>query len=553
MKNTHFYVVLMLFCCTLASHPHVSLEPTRDYIDDEEEIGFFDFDGGDVPDLDIEMKDNCPGLTVFEVVDAATNPNASPVITIQNTLKLQLYNFTNPPVIRSLLSNPVLLMGRINPEEGCNRFSTKLFYKEMRKSFLTPCSPFLSSYLAIFTDPELIAEIDRLGGIFGENLDIPAVFDLFRNIKLEERRTGFILGYGRRECDSRWEWRVFLPLYYFEHNFYLTECEQNAIKNDPFFKRPENPDDDPDDGPVKEFAMAHLVNDALGFGDMKNIITYDIITDPNLIVTLGMEVDLPTALALADHIIGGRDCKTGKKISACPNQPPFNLFGLICLAQKSPNGEAEAQDAGYQFAVGALDRLTEILAQAPLGTRRVDIAGTIEWFLALNSNVTWRNKIKLSYQTPVNEKRFLRSTKNPADFNRDFGNPALAEENNRFLSEQIVLFFYPPLVSVHSHQGITVQYTTGLTLDYECYRWDIGYDYWSRARESFKVISAPVPVDCCEGIRPRATQNKLWTILSLDHQDSCRYWRFGLFGDITVASKGIGKDWCAGIDFSVLF
>lgn len=546
MKKTPFYLFLIFTTISLAALD----EPNRDYHDDEAEIGFFDFDGGNMPDLDIEMKDNCPGLSIFDVVDAATNPNASPVITIQNTLRLQLYKRTNPPVIRSLLSNPVLSMGRVNPKEGCSRFSTKLFYKEMRKSFLSPCSPYLNSYLAIFTDPELISEIDRLGRIFNEELNIPAVFPLFEQIKLEERRTGFIFGYERRHC--KWEWRMLLPLYYFEHNFFLTECEQNAIKNDPFFKRPQNPDNDPEEGDVEEFAMAHLVNDSFGFGDLRTIVTYDIITKDRLTVALGLELDLPTAIVIADHLVGGVDCKTGKKISACPNQPLFDLYGLICLAQ-TPNGEAEAQVVGYDFAVGALNRLTEMVALAPLGTRRVEIAGSVEWFVKLDDKVTWRNKLRMAYQTPINERRFLRTTKNPADFDRDYANPALAEENNKFLSDQIVLFFYPPMIGIHSHQGITVQYTTGFTLNYGWYRWDFGYDYWHRNRESFKVIASPAPVDCCEGIKPGAKQSKLWAILSLDHSDSCRDWRFGLFGDITVASKGMGKDWCAGIDFSVLF
>lgn len=541
MKQTHLYLFLL---CTFFT---VTAEITRDYLDDEAEIGFFDVDSDNAFTVDdSDIKVDCPGLSVFDVVDLATNPVNE--IMIQNTLQLQLYNFTHPTVIRPLQDDPVLMLGRIEPEDcGCNRFSTKLFYKEMRKSYLTPCSPFLSSYLAIFTDPELISEIDRLSELFGPDLDIPAVFPLFENIKLEERRTGFMFGYQHRHCN--WEFKALIPLYYFEHNFFLTEREQRAIQNDPFFKRIQE-NTEPDETVVEAFAMAHLVNDSFGFGDLRSIVTYDIITNDCLTVALGVELDLPTSVVIADHIIGGIDCITGQKISACPSQPPFDLYGIMCLAQEHPKA---AQQVGLDFAVGALNRLTEILAQAPLGTRRVEIAGTLEWFVELEECVTWRNKFRMAYLTPTNETRFLRNTKNPADFDRDYANPALADENNKFLSDQIVLFFYPPVVTVHSHPGIVLQYTTGFTVQRECYRLDFGYDYWHQARESFKVVSAPVPVDCCEGIKPSATQNKLWAIFSVDKSDPCRDWRFGFFGDMTVASKGIGKDWCAGVDISMLF
>jgi hypothetical protein len=542
MKNTGFYLFLFFTLIPLT----ITAEINRDYHDDEEEISFFDFEGSNVPDLEIGMmKDSCD-LSIFDVVDYATSEGDG--VMIQNLLALQFYKFTNPPVIRSLVSNPVLNFGRVNPNDGCNRFSAKLFYKEMRKSYLRPCSPYLNSYLAVFTDPELIAEIDRIGKAFNESLDIPAVFPLFENIKLEERRTGVMLGFERRV--GKFEWRMLIPLYYFEHNFYLTKKEQDAIKNDPFFQRPEIPDNDANESAVEEFAMTVLVNDAFGFGDMRTVAMYDIITTDCLTVALGLEIDFPTAITLADHIVGGVDCATGKKVESCPNQPPFDLYGLVCLAQ---NNQTAAQAAGYEFGTGALRRLTEVVAQAPLGSRRVDIAGRFEWYVKLNDTVTWRNQFRLAYLTPANEKRFLRSTKNPADFNRDYGDPLLAEENNAFLSEQIALFLYPPVTSIHSHPGITTQYTTGLTFNYSCYQLDLGYDYWHREHDSFKVLSSPVPVDCYNGIRPSAEQNKLFAIFSFDRSDSCNDWRFGLFGDITVASKGMGKDWCAGLDISLLF
>lgn len=541
MKKTYIY----LFLIAALTNFFIEAEINRDYHDDEEEIGFFDFEGGNVPDLEDEMLKATCGLTIFDVVDVATNPADN--ILIQNTLQLQLYKFTNPPVIRPLQDDPVLDLRRL-PEECGNLFSAKLFYKEMRKSYLRPCSPFLSSYLAIFTDPELISELDRLAAFFNEDLDIPAVFPLFANIKLEERRAGIMFGFERRS--GKFEWRTIIPLYYFEHNFYLTNKEQNAIQNDPFFRRIQTPDNDPCESAVQEFAMAHLVNDSFGFGDLRTTVLYDVIASDCLTVALGLELDLPTSVIIADHIIGGLNTRTGVIISPCPSQPPFNLYDMVCLAQSSPTA---AQNAGYAFAVGALDRLTEIVAQAPLGTRRVEIAGIAEWYVDLNHCVDWNNKLRLAYLTPANEKRFLRNTKNPADFDRDYQDPALAEENNAFLSEQIVLFFYPPVTTIHSHPGITVQYTTGLTIDRDWHRWSVGYDYWYRGQDSFKVIDSPVPVDCCNGIQPEAVQNKIWAIATFDHSDSCRDWRFGLFGDITVASHGIGKDWCAGLDIGILF
>lgn len=512
------------------------------YNNEADEINFFDFDDDHVPEFDPDQFKQACELTKCDFIQLITGPD----IALQDVLMHNLYLRTAPPIVRALQTEPILEARRINLCDGQNQFSAKFFFNQMRKAYLSPCSPYMDSFLALFSNTDLIAAIDKAAMVLQENLNIPEVLPLFSQLKLEQRRIGAMLTFQRRNGSI--EWRMLLPVYYLEHNFFLTKEEQDAIANAPLFKSFGNNSTSCSTGEdqVKEFITEHLVNDAFGFGDLRAQVFFDIIDTDYITSALGLELNFPSAITLARGIIG-------RTYPSCPVQPTLNLFDLICLAQENP---IQAGNIGKDYAVNVLDRLTEIAAQNNLGALHMGIGFLGEFLYHFNETYTWRNNFRLFYNFSANEPRFFRPTKTDAEFNRDYDNCNNIISNLNFLNQQAVLFFYPPVTKANVTPGLILQYTTAINLDYGWFKCELGYDYWHKTREDITIADyyfAPPALDIEPGIQAAATQQKLFTTLWFDHSDSCRDWRFGLFGDVTIASKGIGKDWMAGLDVSTLF
>lgn len=509
------------------------------YENEEDEMSFF----YDVPEFDPDQFKQACNLTPFDIVSLLTGPD----IMIQDILMHQFYLRTAPPIVRALQTEPVLEARPINLCDGQNRFSAKLFFNQMRKVYLSPCSPYIDSFLDI-TNTDLVAAIDHALTSFGLNVNIPEIFPLLTTIKLEQRRIGAMLIYQRRT--DEFEWRFLLPVYYIEHNFFLTQKEQDDIADAPIFQQMSNNSQNcssaKNDEGVRELLQEHLVNDAFGIGDLRGQIFYDIVTTDCTLLSIGLELNFPSAITLAKGLIG-------RTYPTCPAQPTINYYDLFCLAQEYP---LKAQHAGMAFGFAALDRLTEVAAQNNLGALHMGIGFLAEFDVHFDEEHFWRNNGRLFYSCPANEARYFRPTKTAAEFNRDYSNSALTLENLNFLNEQTVLLAFPPVTKTRVTPGLVLQYTTGLDFDYGWFKAEIGYDYWHKTRESLDIVdyyNAPEKVDVELGVQPAATQQKAFLTLSFDHCDSCRHWRFVLFGETTFANEGIGKDWMLGFDVSTLF
>lgn len=539
-KNKGVGLLALLLAANLYSETHIDHTTTHKSIAVED---FFD-DDFEIPASEFVYR-TC--LDPFDIVNALTNPALG--VELQTFLsKLNLYKYTNPIMTRDIHTLPALRPERIDPC-GHNHFGIKLFYNQMRKAYLTYCSPYIESYLS-FNDPDFIAEINRLeealGGLLPPELSIPEVFPLFAQIKLEERRLGGMFYFQRRT--KNFEWRLQAPLYYIEHNFFLTEKEREAISNAPLFQlfSAASSKTCNNDGEVEEFLKQHLVNDLFGIGDLRFQGMWDIVTSDWLIVTLGLELQFPSDFIFANGLIGG-------PVNYCPAQPPFNFYDFICVASDNPY---LAQQIGTDLGVYALNRLTNIATHTRLGDEHFGIGLLAESIAKLDDCWSWENRFRLLQFIPGEESRFMRATKNPADFIRDYTDPNLATQNLNFLSEQFVLFIYPPAVIARVFPGVMIEYSTSLYFDKEWFKWEIGYDYWYQAQEKLSVadhLQAPPNLDCSIAVKNAADQNKFFTQLMFEHSDSCYDWHFALFGDITVSSKGIGKDWTAGFDIGTLF
>ena len=486
--------------------------------------------------------------TPLEVVEFLTTPP----VNLQDFLENNFYLRTNPVTVRPLFDLPTLHPLRLDLCVSNNRFAITPFFQQMRKAFLSPCSPFLNSYLAI-TNPDFLGELDRIAEEFQITLPVTSIFPLLANIKLEERRMGGMFTWQHRhDC---YEWRIQVPLYFIEHNFFLTEQEQESIENSPLIQQLRERGFFCGDEDMEAFFRQHLVNDILGFGDIYAQFLFDIIANDCFDAQLGIELILPSAIELKRGLIGRGFCN-------CPPQPNFSWLEIFCLLN---DGQAEeAQAIGLDFATGALDRLTEVAGHTRLGEEHFALGFLAETFSMVGDNVGWHNELRVRYIFPGNENRFFRNIRTPAEFDRDWTNPTDATENLNFLDLQTVLFLYPPAVKVRVQPGSIVEFSSALEYACDCWHLHAGYDIWHQSREVICGLACPngslIPLDLQAGRKSAALQQKVFGRAMFDFT-ACHFdWHIGIFGDATIgtlgefqSTKGIGEDWTVGIDFSMFF
>lgn len=522
--------------------------------DVQELFGFFDDNAG-WSDSDEEFYNYMVSKACIDantIIDVLTG-EASGILLQDILANHNLYLKTYQPLVRPLHDLPSLHTKQFFACAGCNEFSLTLFYNQTRRMYFSQCSPFIDSYLAL-SDPDFLEELDRLDdilheqGILPTTFDIPAILPLFSKIKLEERRTGGMLGFQRRESCCTWSLQI--PLYYIEHNFYLNPQEQDAIANSPFFQDisvTSDGQEETGDEEVRDFMKQHLVNDLIGFGDTRLQVLWAIKETDCLAWNMGFEMTIPTAFYLKNGIVGS-------KFKKHPEQPYFSIFNLICLAQTD---SAAAQAAGIDLGIEALDRIARIAAATSLGGHSVGLGGIGSLKVTLNDTLSWFNRFRLNYLFPSTYIRFFNITKNPSEFNRDYDNPDDAQENLAFLSQQFVNTIFPPAVCTTVRPGFITEFTTSLNFDYGCSWFEIGYDFWYEAQESIKIKNPCnnnwTVYDVQDGTSFSAAQNKVFAKYFCIKTWRCYDWQIGLVGDATFANYGLGKDWTIGLDLSVNF
>jgi hypothetical protein len=538
MMKKSFLIALLLFTTT-------SIKADDDFDDAPWETSFDDVFIGQINSEDLLR---CT-ITPADVLDVLTNPSDN--ILIQDVLEQDFYLRTNPVTVRPLHDLPTLHPLRLDLCKSNDRFAITFFFQQMRKAFLSPCSPFISSYLNIGT-PDLAIEFDRIAEALGLDFSICSIFPLFTFIKLEERRIGGMFTFQRRE--ECWEWRIQWPLYYIEHNFFLTEREREAIENDPAIQAIQNcfggggcPQD------TEAFLRQHLVNDIIGLGDIYAQFLVDVVNRDCFDAQLGFEITLPAAIEFKRGLVGRGFCD-------CPSQPGFDWYQLFCLAQ---DDQEAAQAEAVNFFSGALDRLTEVAAHTRLGEEHFAFGLLAETFWRIDECMAWHNELRVRYVFPALENRFFRNVRTPAEFNRDWTNPNDVTENLDFLDLQTILFLYPPVVKTWVRPGSIVEFSSALEYQDNCLHVHAGYDIWHQSREFLRLacpFSSLVPLDLQKGRRSAATQQKVFGRVMWDFT-ACHFdWHIGLFGDATLgtlfeyqSTKGIGEDWTLGIDISMFF
>ncbi len=533
MKKLFLPYLLFALCCYSANNSlHAEY---NDLCDTESSSGNNLFDPGE----------ELPGAEQPFFQEACVSPelllSLLSEFNILNVLQQNLYLRTNPVISRNLLDLPSL-----QPYYFYNdnlTFTIQPFYNQTRLMHLNESCPFISSYIALqdtaLTD--LLQEIvDELNESFFDTPiinNIPEVLGLFKNIKLEERRGGFMFGIAKQ-----WNYihfSILAPIYYSERNFFLTNAEIDNIQNAPFFRQ-DGTTPEKDETEAQAYFKRHLLSDRFGIGDTRVNLEAHVFHGWSSDAWFGLQSTIPTGGTFKKGMIGG----CFDKLACTPN---FNLLELAQCFNQSDKFDEYLQD-GTQFIEGALDRLTTILADAPLGNGGFfGIGPRLDFTHYINYN--WSLYTYLAYQHYFenSQVRFFLARKNPAEFDRDLTAEGQEEANIAFLNQQIVNTFYPQRTIARVHPGDTFQIRETLILDTDCWHAALGVDYWRLSAERVRVCADACELEINKGLLPHAHQLKLYSSIGYFGVHNNTWYHVLGTVDGTVSNSGIGKDFTVGL------
>lgn len=531
----------ILYCLFFATFHGIQAEESI-YETDE-----FDFLGDIDPSL-ITRDDSC--VSKQDVINSLLE------IGIVNAIQHDIYCVTNQPQQRSVLRLPAttIYFGRTD-NWG---FGFNFFYNQTLKQYFTAHSPFIGSYIQLNRNSDFFQELELDGLLTEDQLKFPEVIELFSTIKLQERRCGFILGGHKKH--NNFAFTIEVPFYWLEQNFFITQDEVDRIQGAPLFQ---NAGAGNDESGTKAFFMKHLVSTKFGIGDLELLGEYTGVQTDCSNLTVGARFIAPTAAAIDGRrselwfgdilLFGGRFC-----LSAPPY--PFDFYEIFKLVLCAPpSEETKAKQAAYDiatnFAVGALDKLTANVADMPLGQRHFSLGPTLEYTYQAGTRTSIVTKGILEYFFPRKETRLFLVNLPAIDFVRNYSNPeddpVVADENMAFINEQFINTFYPTPACVKVHPGISAEWYIAAVYDSRGAHAEFGYDFWFQGKEHItaNTYTQARHLNIDKGIKPWAYQSKLFVKII----GNCNNWHLGLQTDITVDSRGIGKDVTLAANYTMDF
>lgn len=470
---------------------------------------------------------------------------ASPPLLLQDRLQTDLYLFTSPANQRrrSLLDYPFnYLHDYCLP--GCGvQGNAWFFYNQTTVDNFTESGTNITSYWNL-NDENLIRDLDEEE--FGIN--IPNAIALFGVLKMQERRTGVMLGaFG--VWDS-WNLELRMPFYYNERNFFLTPEEIDRIQQSNIF-------DDNNSGKTSKGELhKHFVADAFGCGDTRLCAGCFLIDQENFGLNVGALMTFPTAIAFERGLIGGDFDKNSQHC-------PFDLLSLFQLGLSTPPDTAAVTAISIAFLTSAFDKLSANLLQVTMGNGgHIGTGFFFENYLPLNERFKISTRGEVEYLFPSSERRFYITKKFPEEFTSrepytgDGADPAQAPEKLAFLNMQLIDTFIPKVYATSIYPGFIVRFASELSGYFGQTWWfGIGYDLWWQDRERLGSIYAD-PFEIANirtdiATRPGEFQNKIFGTISYYHSESDWFdWNLTMYGDYTVLRTGIGRDFTLSFRFT---
>src|SRR3990167_5747062 len=330
------------------------------------DLGIFEEDGNDTPDgVDADcsnLKRSVPPSIIYGYLNDLVPP-------INVILSDPFYFSTRPIQSKNIIFQP--LFGPNRPTRMCSLwlpYETALyidgFYNQTTHARLLNDDIFLDSYVNL--GPSLLELIDTQE----LNFNVPDIIDLFRPLKVQERKIGCMF-YTETALPHDLRLQVTLPLYWIERNFYPTEEETDRIKNaiDAAYKAAgfTPPVIDP-----MVFAKQHLIVDQFGPGDLRIALEKKLICTDKHEESVAFDLLLPTAFAIQKGLYGTYFDLEAPAPTFDFNQdfaqPAFDwLLNRDALAKERVIANAS------RFGTEILDRLSTVLLDSKLGEGHVGI------------------------------------------------------------------------------------------------------------------------------------------------------------------------------------
>ncbi|MGB8366735.1 MAG: hypothetical protein WCD44_00085 [Candidatus Babeliales bacterium] len=459
---------------------------------------------------------------------------------------------TNSLNQRSLLDEPIFEPDRCyfaNPWIiGFHIFARK----KDRSNFNFDCTN-LDSFLAL-REPTLLGLLENTIDIFKELLDrnlldINRIFSLVSTTTVEERRGGFMFHVMRQWQDKTL--RIFFPFYYLQSNYSISKENLDLIAEE--FGISGEPQED-------NFIKRHFISDAIGIGDTRVELDFDLIENKAFAIRLGGLVTIPTAFKWG----------AGFKGTNFPKPSTFPAIDFEALFQLAENpSEANLKTAISLLSnilLGALDRISADLLDTTLGNGgHLGLGVFLRSYVPLyhligrswTKNLTYASRISVEYLFPGTQKRFFINKINEQEFDRDFENPDDAQENLIFLEEKFIERIYLRAFDTKIQPGIIFRWTSKLCHQGKKWGFNIGTDFWMQDKEKFRSINTfkktLKQLDIKKAIPPVAYQGKIFGSIVYKAEQPTHTWFISLNADYTTTNKGLGDDYGVSLNIETMF
>ena len=462
---------------------------------------------------------------------------------MSDLLEQNIFCHTNPLNNRNLDDEPLFLPHVFQYPQDLT-VSTCIFWNQTDKMNFTSSSNSFDCYLAL-TNPMLLSKLPPIEALL-KGFDLARILTLFGTAHVEERRVGTSL---QAVWQSQFgDLRAFLPIYYFERNFNMTESVKAELAALTF---------EPSPGEQERFKKEHLISDNLGIGDLRLEWLLPLVDRETYALKTGIYTTLPTSWAFAKNIKGSSYCSDAPR-------PKVNLEAL-CQNRDLKN----ITDALFY----SLDHLAANLIDAKANTqqRHFSIAGMVQTKASLNSLIhrPWaehfslHNRTSLEYFTPGWEKRFYVLRADCAEFARfdkyknGQGGPETAPEDLAFLENRLVDVIYPYVFDTLVKPNFVFWWDAKAQYEYANMGGFLGVDFWLKGKEQFGSIRALPNVykslEIEKARKPLAYQMKVLGSLFYKMEQPNYECIISFNADKAFLHSGIGKDYNLVLQFETSF
>jgi len=445
--------------------------------------------------------------------DNNTPPNPDNVLMALAVIKSPLWKHTMAPVGRDIL---YLLPHKITALEyggiACN-----LFFN-MTNRMQVDAGNLLQVEGAI--DQELLNSFLEIYFQNASPEDISGLIPLFKKMTIQERKGGLLVqgGFNRGPFTIQ----VNTSLQFSERNFWLDKQDQQDVKE--LIQRITG-----QEGALFDEREGYRIK--YGMGDTRVKFGVNTINMTSIQMDVGLETILPTSRFSHTHQL------------------------------KSKLGNIENVDELQDSAVSILKSVRDYLIDPRLGGGNFGVGCYLESKIGLFHDVVqmW---MRLSYDkfSSRREDRLImfKQVLQPSDIKgaMDSKNPAFKTE---FIENFLMQYVFPPSFNVTVQPGGVLNFVTSMSVDFsKRWRYALGYDFYAQQQEHIRKIHKTcvsfqdLRIEDAES--DSASQHKIFSELMYylkkrDYADMS----IGLGGDVTIASKGIGRDWTVYFKFAASF